>query len=539
MAEPPTAGASTMSKARLRRLTLLAWVWTFASFMVWSVATPLWTSPDAPAHDLMAYHAVRDLSIERTSVYANGGTSNAITRAPKGLVDSANSYTCYAHLPTPASCIQPIGPQTELVDFVNPAGRNMPTYYVATGWPSLFAPTKLAVYAERVAAAALAALFVAWAFGALMTRRRPSMAVTGLAMAMPPMVMYMGGAVNPNSTEITCGMAVAACSLVFLLEGPDTWLGRAMYRRTMIAIAVMVTMRMLAPVWVLVWAAAFAILATRRHWAHVFSRRGLPWTGLAALGVAFDAVWTLTSGITEYQAEPKFANSLWDNVEASKAQIDNLTVSQQIGNFGWLDTLLPNDAYLLVLGVVVFLASTAFLRLTTRQAVAVGTLAVLQYVVPVLLQAYQWNTNGPVWQGRYTLPMTVMLAVFVMVLAAEPRADETEHGFHRQVAWTYPLAVLALATVHHRAMLAQLKRNISGLDVVPFAGGEWHPPVAPSLIVLAELGLLAVAVVFLLRLFAADYARLDRPVLGLPNPWRSGWDTVVRRGRPSREEQVA
>ena len=24
-----------------------------------------------------------------------------------------------------------------MVDFVNPAGRNMPTYYLATGWPSL------------------------------------------------------------------------------------------------------------------------------------------------------------------------------------------------------------------------------------------------------------------------------------------------------------------------------------------------------------------------------------------------------------------
>ena len=98
------------------------WVWTFAAFTVWSLATPLWSSPDAPAHDLMAYHAVRDLSIEPTDVYANGGTSNAITYAPRGLVESAATVDCYRYLPTPANCMSPPTDDDTLVPFVNPAG---------------------------------------------------------------------------------------------------------------------------------------------------------------------------------------------------------------------------------------------------------------------------------------------------------------------------------------------------------------------------------------------------------------------------------
>ncbi len=106
-------------------------------------------APDAPAHDLMAYHAVRDLTIERTDAYANGGVtdtnptapggnSNAITYAPRGLVDSAATIDCYRFLPTPADCIKPPADDDTLVPFVNPAGRNLPTYYLATGWPSLW-----------------------------------------------------------------------------------------------------------------------------------------------------------------------------------------------------------------------------------------------------------------------------------------------------------------------------------------------------------------------------------------------------------------
>ncbi len=42
-------GATTEDVAvvrrRLRRATAWCWVWTFAAFTVWSLATPLWTEP--------------------------------------------------------------------------------------------------------------------------------------------------------------------------------------------------------------------------------------------------------------------------------------------------------------------------------------------------------------------------------------------------------------------------------------------------------------------------------------------------------------
>ncbi len=517
-----------MTKGRLRRLTLLAWVWCFASFMVWSLATPLWTSPDAPAHDLMAYHAVRDLSIEKTDVFANGVTSNAITDVPKGLKDSSDSSGCYAFMIGPADCLVAPTDDMTLVPYVNPAGRNLPTYYLATGWPSLLVPVTLAVWADRVAAAALASLFVALAFGAVMTRTRRSVAVTGLAMAVTPMTMYLGGSVNPNTLEITTGLAIAACSVVFLQDGPESWLGRAMYRNTMIAAAVMVSIRMLAPVWVLAWVVAFALLATRRHWAYVFSRRGLPWFCLPVVGALFDVGWTITSGITEFQAQPRFAYSFVTNLGLSKDQIDSITLGQQIGIFGWLDTPMPNGVYIQVLMVVMFLAFTSVLRLTMRQALVVVWLSVAQYVIPVVLQAVQYNTNGPVWQGRYTLPLTVMVPIFLMMYAAPRWRATPDRMLVWHVAWTYPLAVIVLASAHFRGLVVELRRNASGLNGPTVLSGVWQPPLGALTLLIVQAVLLLVFVVLVLKLYARDYAVLDRAAVGLQNPWRGALDRVRR-----------
>ena len=104
---------------------------------------------------------------------------------------------------------------------------------------------------------------------------------------------------------------------------------------------------------------------------------------------------------------------------------------QQVGDFGWLDTPMPNGVYIRVLLAVMFLAFTAFLRLSPRQMVTVGWLFLAQYFLPIVLQAVQFNTNGLVWQGRYTLPLTVMLPVFLMMYAA-PRLRAQHRSPARQ-----------------------------------------------------------------------------------------------------------
>lgn len=466
------------SRRGLLLRTLVAWVWVFVCFMTWSLATPFFTSPDAQAHDLMSWHVVRgDLLPQQTDVLHAGVTSNAVTQAPEGLARAAESIDCYKHQPdVTAACLVPPTDDGPVVDYVNPAGRNFPTYYLATGWPSLFTDGAAALWAMRTAAAALAALFVAWAITAATTRVRSATAVAGVAVALPPMTMYMGGAINPNSTEITAAMALAACSVVFLRE-PDTWLGRVMYRRAMIAAAVMVTIRLLAPVWVLVWVVAFALVATRPVWREVLTRRGLSWAALPFVGTLFNLAWTKLAGMTEFQAEPKHDLGLWDAFWASKTFIDDWgTVVSHVGSFGWVDTNLRPEHYYYYAFTVVFVVALGWVFLPRREALVTVWLLGASYLVPVVLQALQWNTNGGVWQGRYTLPLTVMIPIMTLMLAADRLREPRLAPVARRVSLVLPLALLVLLWVHVKAIGVQLQRNTVGVSGLAPVEDQWVPP---------------------------------------------------------------
>lgn len=498
----PAPAARTWTRGRLARLTALCWVVTFGFSAIWSLATPLWSTPDAPSHDLMAYHVVRDdLSIEPTDVFAHGVSSNAITMAPKGLLDSATSVGCYAFQPTPADCLVPTTNDSTMMEFANSAGRNLPTYYLATGWPSLFSSTQHAVWANRAAAVAISSFFLAWAASAALTRTRRSVALSGVAIAVTPMVLYLSGAVNPNSLEITAGIALAACGIAFVQERANTWLAHVMLRRAMLAATVMVTIRMLAPIWVLAWLAAFCLVMTREHWRHALSRRGVVWVALPVIGALFNVFWTYTSGVSQLHTEPQFANSLWTNLTQSKNIIDTGTIAQQIGIFGWLDTPLHPGMYTMYTWASLFMVFMAVSRLNRREVAAVAFLAAAQYVLPIVLQALQYNANGPVWQGRYTLPLTVSVPIFALMLAA---AKWDNSRSLQTVTWAFPVALAALALVHFRAMIIEMRRNVSGLGGPSFLEGVWQPPLG-ALTLVAALGLLLAAVLgFFGYLFAAE-----------------------------------
>lgn len=506
-----TSAKDARAKRSLRKTTLWTFVWAFASFTVWSLASPLWSTPDGQAHDLMAYHAVRDLTVEPAPASMSG--TFAITEVPQGLADSAASYTCQAWQTVPADCVVDVTDDQTPVKVLNPAGRNVPTYYVATGWPSLLVPLTLAVWADRLAAAALAALFLAWAASAALTRARRSVAITGVAVAGTPMVMYLGGALNPNSLEITAGMAVAACSVVFLREGGESWLGRVMFRRTLIAVAVMVSIRMLAPVWVIAWLAAFALLATRKHWAYAFSRRGLPWVGLAVAGVVLQVWWTLSAGMLANPGQPKYDNGMLTNLYLSMRQINYFTLTQQVGMMGWLDTPLPADVYAAVPLISLAVGAVALVIVTGRQRQAVLVLLAAQYVLPIVVQAVQYNTNGLIWQGRYTLPLTVMVPIFLMMFAADRwQAPDVSRGLTERLERFYPLGIVVLALAHLHGLYGMLRRYVSGYYGSSVLSGAWQPPFGALTLLVAQTVLLAIAAGFVIYLYRTDHVRSATPV---------------------------
>lgn len=504
----------------LGRQTFLIWLLAATVSGIWSIGTPFWSSPDSVAHEMYAYSLTHGhLWPERTTAEVGTGANGAVTPVPEGLFQSAQSVTCMIfQRGIPASCIKAPTANTTPVEYVNPAGRYLPLYYFVSGLPTLLVDQVHAVWAMRIIPIALSALLISWAVTGALTFKRRSIAAAGVIAALSPMVIYLTGVLNPNSAEI-CGMiALCACSLAFIND-PDSRIGQIMLRRAMLAAFIVATTRLLSPVWIVVWFLAFAALSSKSVWVAMFRWINLKWVLLAFSGCVLSVVWLQVSGLSQFQNKPQFDYGLSLRLFLSQQWMDHWTVSQEVGSFGWLDTLLPQGSVNLYFFTAVFMivASVVFLRF--RQTAIVIALALTQYFLPLILQAIQWNTNGAVWQGRYSLPLTVLVPITALFLAS--RTPGLVGRARRNLTWMIPSAVTILMFVQIQSYFLQLRRNAGGLPNGSITQGPWQPKLPPLLLVAMLVVCAVLIVVLVARLAIADsglgsertrtFFRLGRP----------------------------
>jgi hypothetical protein len=454
----------------LARHTLVFWVWSGLFLSLWSLATQLWTAPDSVAHDLRAYGAAHgNLSPDAPQGDQVLGTTG-MDRVPAGLMESAGTAACYAFQPeVSAGCLAPVGTSEKLVPFANPAGRYIPTYYAVTGLPTLVAPLDLALGSARGAAVLISSFFLALALAAARTMRRPALAITGVVVGCSPMVLYLGGVVNPNSLEITAMAAVGACSLAALLR-PGSPISHVLLRLSLLSGAALCIARMISPVWLAIWLVVLLVAFGGVLVRSLLERRMLVWTALPVLASAVNCAWTFSSAGSLAGASAVAPVSTWDAWSLSAARIDT-GLNQVVGQFGWLDTSLSPREYTFYIVGAIFLVGMLATMMDRRGFVALTTLVAAAYVVPIAIQAAQWNSIGPVWQGRYTIPLLLLIPVMAAMVASE-RSDRA--SAQRVALLCIPVTGL-LAYVHVRAYFTQLRRNVGGVSGSAFDGG-WEPP---------------------------------------------------------------
>ena len=491
----------------------LAFIGFALVFGIWSLATPLWSTPDSINHDVYAYSIGHgNLTPEHTSEFANGVNSNAITPVPLGIVRSIESAGCYAFKPeNPASCMKKVGTDSQLVSNLNSAGRNFPVYYAVTGVLSNFGSNAQALYLERLAAVLLAAWMLAWAVSGCLQMRRPGLATMGVLVSLTPMLAYLGGAVNPNTIEIVAAYALVACSLAFYVN-PDGPAAKTMFRRAMIAAAILGSTRILGPAWLGVWAIGLLLIygksALTIAWAS--SSRRLLLVPLFAVIANF--AWLQYSGVDNIREKPLFDLSFWERLNWSARSINGV-LPQIIGNFGWLDTPLPVNLWITYTAVLLFAIGTVWAVLTPRQALAAMTILVMSWLLPVMLQAWKYNLQGPVWQGRYMLPTVGMVPILIFALAANSNVGDTVWN-SRFAQWSRVGALGVLAVLHLWAFKVLMTRNVSGIrrDDMPAAKWpDWQPPLGQTVLYLSLtlVMILGLAIVARTRMNAPDQPELE------------------------------
>ncbi|MGX5680781.1 DUF2142 domain-containing protein [Schumannella luteola] len=487
------------------------WVLLALLMSTWALTSPLRSAPDEPSHVIRAVAAVHGDIVGRS-----GGWFTVDAYYAPG------SGPCFAFAPetTPACVVPPLEPDRE-AQARSSAFVNSPVYYVLVGWPSLFLSGDASVYAMRVVSAILTAGLLALTF-ALLWRRRAHWATAGLAIAVTPTLLFLGGAVNPNAIEA----AGAAALLVSLwsfsrVDGVSapSWISGLGVVAGALAVS---SGRLFGLAWVALAVVAVAVTIRPGDW-RALARRRATWVVLAAciLVLLVAAIWFHRPIV---DGPPKPTNELTP-ISVVFIMLDS-TFSfwdGMIGIFGWIDTPSP-DATFVVWTTLIFGALVAGIVLSRgRERAAVLVAAAGLLVLPVVIQTVLYPQIGLVWQGRYMLA-GLACALVVIGLALDSRAQH-HHDLSvsgRRAARAVMRAVIVLVALGHLGgFFAAVRRYSVGTDsyVDALLSPTWQPPLTSigSVAIYSVLVLLAAAIAWR-SLDTAFGSSRETPLVDFPRP---------------------
>jgi hypothetical protein len=468
----------------------------------WALASPLFAYPDEAAHVIKAEAVVRGQLLGRDASTRRGRfvLPFRAVQVPGVLSNAGVTQVCYSTNPRqPASCAAPLRGPAHQVTLVTHVGAYPPLYYLVVGLPTLAAPGTTGIYLMRLLSGALSAAFLATAFVTSLTSRRPRPRVLAVFVVTTPLVLYLASAVNPSGLEITSAICLWASGLALTSGARED--RRLLIWQVGISSVVLVCMRGLSPLWLVLIALGILVVADRSTLRDLARRADVRWWGLV-IGVllVLAAAWIIAAD----------ANRLAGYTYPSSASTGFLW-SQAIGStWMWLKGLvgtvglLPSSsiidvhttvpAYTLTIWLVVLvgLIGLAWPAGSRRQRQVVVALITAYLVIPVVLTVAEDRSIGPVWQGRYILP----LVAGVPLIAASMLADRESHGR----PWLDRAALVGVGLLGSGEILmflANLRRFMVGVGgPIDFLHGPWQPPVPAVLLVVvavaAELCLVAV-----------------------------------------------
>lgn len=460
-----------------------AWGALFALMGLWAIATPIGASPDEPAH------LIKAASVVRGEFIGERGLAGEIVDVPN-YIGYTHAQTCYAFDETvTADCIPDVpGDPAEIVDASTTAGLYNPLYYVLVGWPSLISTDSSGVFAMRLVSAALVSLTLAASAMIVMSWRRGAFLTVGILAAVTPMVLFLGGTVNPNSLEIGATL-LAFVAVVGIARAPTA---KRMWPLAMVvagASAVAANMRGLSLLWLAIalvaplltlQAAQFRALLTRRSIQVMISGIVLSAVLAAAwlvstnsLGAAVDDPGPVTNapGV----GTPAIFGFIWTLVAT-------VEYSQGIiGIFGWLDTPAPLLVYAVWAALFAVLIVGAFVVGRVRRLLPVVVLLAAVLLLPPTLQALYITEGGVIWQGRYILPLVVCLVIASALVLDD--AVELAPPMSRRLVL---IAIAAWSIAQFQSFATAIRRYSTGLDEgwLGMLSPQWEPPGGIPLLVL-------------------------------------------------------
>lgn len=496
---------TTPIRRRSAAWTLLA-VSGFSLVLAWALASPVGASPDEQAHITYAWGTVTGQTVvgEKLVTIPGGRTATSV-QVPQRLLQFP-APGCYAFHPEQpvAQCVPTPPDNMQMVPQASYMSRYPPLFYAlegvqlrATTAVNLSGPQVL--FGARLAAALLSLLAVASGVFLLSRRFPDRVVVLATLLALPATAWFLVASVNPNGLEIAAAFMLAAGVLAVRVDHA------AGVRSITAVLTVPVGTVLLAWTRPVAWVWASLILAvllvpTAKH-DHTSWRKRLPIRGLGAMAtgatilvLAAATAWFAYGLQIRGSEEARVNAGGWGGLHPVGRILllllhSGTILTEQIGNFGWLDTPLPQLAILLWAAIVAVAA--AIWAVGRKAAVpwwSIGAVLGLGYLV-ALLDEYvgAWG-----WQGRYLLPVTA--AVCVLAVPGLAHGLERLSALRSMVPWM----MVALMAVNALSVAWFLFRNAYGVRAAPgrlpsvpgpLGAPTWTPPLGLGVV----LGLVTLA----------------------------------------------
>lgn len=378
----------------------------------WSFSTAPGGSPDEIQHVFRSW-TVWDDQLILTPI-EGGGASGEVAQ---GLISAgATKISCFVFKPeATANCGEPwptdMGPDLNTVLL---AGRYNPVYYLAVGWPLRLTDPLTAIYAMRLVSALLSAGLIALAATAASARTNGPLTRAGVVVGLTPMALFLSGSVNPNGMEIA-GAVCGWTGVLLLATRPDHPAVRWWAASAGIGLSLMVLSRPASYIWLAPIAVVAVILLNGERWRALL-RSGPVWVsaGAIAASVAFVLVWSRiarTSEVTGSTLEGGLRAGFLNAMQAVSGWW-----LQQVGVLGYLDTVPPVSVVATTAAAVMVLVVLALTWTLGRDRLAQAAAVLAALTIPVAAATALYPGAGNVWQGRYSLPVTVGAVILAGIL---------------------------------------------------------------------------------------------------------------------------
>ncbi len=395
-------------------------------------------------------------------------------KVPYRLVPAG--FACDAFQPAvSAGCLAGTLPQVTSMDQPTYAGTYQPFMYLLPGLLTWFAnDAQTALLLARLGIALVCVALIVAAAWLLVRGRKNGLALSGLVVAVTPMVVFASATVSASGPEICAGLCFFACVLRI---GRSDGVDRApLDRWDWVALAfsgsVLALSRPLGALWMALGALTLVLVAgLRPAWRRVRSGGVAALVALGAIGVAVGL------GLSwEVAFEPHRSTSLTEVVSLLPGALASFsqTFRGEVGIFGWLDTDMPALAYSAWYIMLFSLVAVAAVLGNSRDRLVLISLVVMSVLVTVVLAAGFVLPLGFGLQGRHVLAFTVAVPLLAgeILYCRAGRLPRIRPGH-----WLIGFTAIA-AAVQATGWLANARRYAVGvtgpLDFIPNA--QWSPP---------------------------------------------------------------